>query len=298
MTEFIPAEKGVPIREASTANLMIDSIDRLNADGTPKGNESSSDFIISKNNNIMTGYFTRIAITEIYMDWCMDNISANTTNNTITFLIPTFNAGNPFTITLPDGQYTVQLALDTIVSIANLVIAGAGLAFSIVNSTTVPGVKALKLLSGATPTNYRILPTNLQAQLNLLANSLGAEYPINCPKLLNYTYLDFTSTNLTYNQELQDQTTNLITRNVLYRWYFAWDAAAPVDSYGYPIFQGYQKFITRRYLSFPKQIRWSPNQPIGQLQFQVYTSTGQILTGNGGSDGEMEWAITCLISEV
>lgn len=296
MTEFIPAEKGVPIREASTANLLIDSIDRLNADGTPKGNETSADFIINKNNSILNGYFTRIAITEVYLDWCIDNISETTDNNVLTFTIPTYNSGNPFSITLPNGQYTVAQCLDTAVDLLNTDLSGTGFVFSLVNLN--PGIKGLNLKSGGVDLDYRINSTNLQAQLNLLANDLGNDYPINCPKLLPYTYLDFTSTNLTYNQELQDQTTNLITRNVLYRWYFAWDNPAPVDAYGYPIFQGYQKFITRRYLSFPKQIRWSANQPIGQLQFQVYTSQGTLLEGSGGMAGEFEWAITCLISEV
>lgn len=297
MTEFIPAEKGVPIREASTANLLIDSIDRLRADGTPKGNETSSDFIISKNNSIMNGFFTRIAITEIYMDWCIDNISAITGNNKLSITIPGFNAGNPVVITLPDGQYTVKLCLDTIVSLLNTAVGGTRV-FAIVDSSTVPGVKALQLKNSGVLANFTVNANMLQSELNLLAGTLGSEYPINCPKLLPYTYLDFTSSNLTYNQELQDQTTNLITRNVLYRWYFAWDTPAPLDAYGYPIFQGYNKFITRRYLAFPKQIRWSANQPIGQLQFQVYTSEGTLLTGNGQEAGEFEWAITCLISEV
>ena len=128
---------------------------------------------------------------------------------------------------------------------------------------------------------------------------VGNDFPINCPKLLPYTYIDFVSNSLTYNQALKDATTNAVSNNVLYRWYFANDNVPQVlDAYGYPIYQGYQRFIARRALPYPKQIRWVSNQPIGQIQFQVYSSQGTVLSSAEVAGGEFEWAMTLLVSEV
>jgi len=292
--EFIPSEKAVPIREASTANLLIDSIDRLNPDGSEKNGESSANFTIQLNQSIMNGYFTRLAVSEVVLDWCVDNISAGAGNNTFNVRV----ASTTYGAQLPDGQYTVQQALDQLVlSLATG--SPGGYVWTIVNSGTVPGNKALHLAVSGTPTNFTILTGNLQTELNLQANVSGNDFPMNCPLILPYTYIDFVSNSLTYNQALKDATTNRISRNVLYRWYFANDnVPQTLDSYGYPIFQGYQRFVIRRVLPFPKQIRWTSNQPIGQLQFQVYSSQGTVITAAEVAGGEMEWAMTLLVSEV
>jgi hypothetical protein len=294
--EFIPAEKAVPVREPSTANLLIDSTDRFvgGVVGVEKAGESSANFTITLNQNIMTGYFTRLAVSEIYLDWCVDNISAGSSNNTFKVKI----GATTYTATLLDGQYTVKQALDALVIQLNAVVP-TGTVFSLVDSTNVPGAKSLKLLVSGTPTNFTILVTNLQTELNFQANSAGNEFPCNCPKILPITYLDFVSNSLTYNQALKDATSNNVSRNVLYRWYFANDnVPQTLDAYGYPIYQGYQRFIIRRALPFPKQIRWTPNQPIGQLQFQVYTSQGVVFPAAQYAGGEFEYAMTLLVSEV
>jgi hypothetical protein len=69
-----------------------------------------------------------------------------------------------------------------------------------------------------------------------------------------------------------------------------------LDSLGYPIYQGYKRFIQRRPIAFPKQIKWDNNIPIGQLSFQVLDDNGRILSPDV-VQGEMEWQMTCLVSE-
>jgi hypothetical protein len=136
--------------------------------------------------------------------------------------------------------------------------------------------------------------------LNFLADTSGNNFPVNNPKLLPYTYLDFACDNLTYCQNVKDQTTNYTVRNLLYRWNFAFDnSPITYDAYGYPILQGYQAFVARRELATPKQIRWEPNLPIGQLSFQVFTSQAKLYEPNG-PDGEnyMEYALSIQVSEV
>jgi hypothetical protein len=81
----------------------------------------------------------------------------------------------------------------------------------------------------------------------------------------------------------------------------AWDGPAPLDGYGYPIYMGQQPFISRRSIAFPKQIRWSANQPIGQMSFQVLDDNGQIanpyVSSITNEAQELEWAMTLLVSE-
>lgn len=272
---------GTTIRQPSTANLMISSLDRTSG--------KSTDFSISKQQNILSGYFTRFGVVEISLDWCVPNISEYLQNRTLVVEIGT----NPaFTVNVPQGHYTVQTLLDALVIVLNTNTYGA--VFSIT------GPNNLKSLTSTV--NFNILPGALQSALNLATDEEALGFPVFCPNLCPYPYIEFTCSNLTYQQGLKDATTAPNTRDVLYRWVFGWDECSPYDSYGYAINQSYLPFITRRYLSYPKQIKWDSQQPIGQLQFEVYDSNGYIVQvadpiAAGGSEGELEFYMTLLVSE-
>jgi hypothetical protein len=99
---------------------------------------------------------------------------------------------------------------------------------------------------------------------------------------------------------VKDATTSpFVSIDVIYRWVFANDEADPtaVDTYGYPILQGYTPFKSRRYLAFPKQVRWDPLLPIGNLQFQTYTDQEKILIYNSPNE-TFEFKMLMLLSEV
>lgn len=275
-------DRGVTIRQPSTANLLIDSIDR-------PPTEQSADFTINKNYSILNGFFTRLAVVEVVLDWCIDNVSNVTANNVFEISI----AGTPTVVTFEDGSYTVATLLDKLVVLLNA--ASLGQTFSIIPSGGAGGyIGYASLHSTGT---FTILQSNLQNELNMPINEPGVTFAIQCPVLLPYTYLDFVSSDITYNQSLKDTTTNTFETNVLYRWYFAWDVPAPVDTYGYPIYQGYERFIARRSIAYPKQVRWENNIPIGQISFQVYSSQGTILLPSQTANGELEWKMTLLVSE-
>lgn len=276
--DFVPSQQATPIRNPSTANLLIDSIDR--PDGQP-----SSNFTISLNQNILTGFFTRLAMAEVVLDWCVPNISAEGELNTLSITIGT----NTQTITVPDGHYTVAKLLPVLVSLLNAAFTTAG-TFSVGGGTN--GDATLVCTNA-----YGVNPSKLATALGLvpmITSPTSTQFLIDCPNLLPYSYIDIVCNNLTYCQDLKDATTSKNSRDVIYRWYFAWDGPAPVDASGYQIFQGYQPFNSRRYLSFPKQIKWDNIQPIGQLAFQVYTSADNILDVG---TGEMEFRMTLLVSE-
>ena len=120
-------EKVVVIRQPSTANLMIDSNDR---DSTLY--PYAGDFSIQRNYSILNGFFTRLGVTEVVLDWGLPNISTLSNNTTFTVTI-TGAPANPYTVTLLQGMYTVAQVLDSIVSRLNS--AQATGVFSINSST-------------------------------------------------------------------------------------------------------------------------------------------------------------------
>ena len=286
-------DKAATVRPPSTANFVLDSLDRLQY----AGSGPSTNFSINKNASLFNGYFTRIALNEIVLDWCVQNISSGwePANNTFSVTLTAVT----HVVTLPNGHYTVAEALDMIVALLNDAGAFGPNTFRIEDSfgnaygANSFGEAFLATTGGA---NFSINQTLLAEQLDFQIGGTANAYPSNCPKLLPIYYLDFVSPQLTYNQELKDNSTSSIVRDVLYRWVFAYDnGPIPTDKYGYPILQGYKPFVSRRYLNFPKQILWNPNQPIGQLTFQIYSSFGELfdLTGLG----LLEYQMTMLVSE-
>jgi hypothetical protein len=318
--EFIPSEKAMPIRNPATANLLIDSRDRQSfgdaAFAVARPDQTSANFTINKTNSIMNGYFTRIAPTEVNLDWCVDNINQYWDNALLRFLPSTLTGAGVSTITvgLPNGQYNVAQTLQqTISSFNSSATASTGsltLSTIGVGGTFRGGEVSLQMFSTATVIPYQVVPDNLAIQLDLQGTagsnvSSPSQTAIGCPKLLPTSFIDFASQNLTYNQNLKDATTSMTTNDILFRWYLSDTVPNSNDVFGYPIYQGYKRFIQRREVTFPKQINWKANQPIGQLSFQVLDDQGRVLPssliGSGTTTAnlsELEWQMTCLVSEV
>ena len=308
MSLFQGPEKGVPIRQASTANLMLDSQDRFGN----SGQTTAGDFTIQKKNSILNGYFTRIATTEVVLEWGLPNVY-----DTSGGLFPSGFGDAPVSVdisgvgvvstTVLAGSYTVANALNALVVSLNLVSSPA--VFSIVTST--PGAVVL-----SSTVAYRFpnaAPNSFSYSLiNRLGFSLGPTYvttktlrpytmegTVGYADLRIYKYLDFVSSQLTYNQELKDSSTNTDVRDTLCRWYMSVDNIPNNrDTYGFPIYLEYTPFSISKLYPFPKQIKWDPTMPVGQLQFQVYATTydtneTQLLDVN-----RYEWRMTLQVSEV
>jgi hypothetical protein len=277
MTDFIPSESGTPIRYPSTANLMIDSTDR------PAVNTSPWDFQLTKKQSILNGFFTRVGTTEVVLNWVEPNI---VTGDNDTFTVVKTAGAVSYTVTVPEGTYTVAQLLDTLVTLLNA--AGTGITWSIT------GVAGNCGLSGTAA--FTIPATTLSDQLNITdATSSTKSFITPSPDIRRYPFIDFVSSQLTYNQALKDSSTSPGQPQVLCRWYMAWDEQPLIDAYGFPILMGYTPFCARRTFNPPKQIRWSPNQPIGNLAFQVYDNLGLILSNQGQLSN---WLMTLQVSEV
>ena len=123
--------------------------------------------------------------------------------------------------------------------------------------------------------------------------------------LLSTPFVDIVCDQLTINQSLNDSDTGDISRTMLCRLYLTPDAFT-----GNMANLGSNPILIHRCFPFPKQIRWSANQPIGNLRFQIYDSQGYILTTFEGLSGSMtnppsfydsdmgDWSMTLLVSEV
>jgi hypothetical protein len=310
MVDYVPIEKGVTIRQPSTANLMISSMDRQDVINgapvlTPIGNPTYTlypspwDFQITKTNSIMNGYFTRVATTEVVLEWFVPNISPNLKNRDFTVVI----AGTSYTVTIAIGFYTVAQALDQIVGALNAKSGISGVyTFSIANGYNASNISrvALKCVTVASVAqNFTITETVLSDLLDFAPSGVAASLQsIFAPDLRPYRYIDFTSSQLTYAQDLKDGSTNTQDRNVLCRWYFDFDNFTATDTYGFPILMGYQPFTLRRIFNPPKQIRWEPNLPIGNLSFQVVDEYGQVIVSQANQRLDSQWLMTLQVSEV
>lgn len=270
MVDYVPSEKATPIRMPSTANLMIDSQDRIRPTFVDSGN-----FRITKKQAILNGFFTRIATTEVVVEWQIPNITSVYENESFEVDV----SGTSYFATLPDGFYTVAQALDTIVALLN--IAQNTYTFSVVNTGPFPVIKCVVTVGGADQ-DYTIQDTPLAGQLGFEQDVSGNFFipgrggPVD---LRWWRYIDFVSPELTYTQDVKDAATNDDEKNVLCRFYLTYDSPPQNDKYGFPILFGYQAAPLRRIYSPPKQIKWEPNLPVGNLSFQVY--------GNGGGSYDL-----------
>lgn len=289
----------VTIRPPSTANLMVDSADRTQG-STPWN------FQINKKESILNGFFTRIATTEVVLEWCYENI--NTSNN-VTFIDISGTGANTYRnanyqLQISFGVYNVAEVLAQIVYELNQDTATTGATFTLVPASQNPEGFTKIDCSGAVfnmwPANPA-LDTALSQALDFIdwtdspvSDGLEPYTTLGCPDIRPYRYLDFVSPDLTYAQYLKDSSTATASRDILCRWYFAEDTQESYDSCGFPILMGYARFCRRRTFNPPKQIRWDSNLPIGPLRFEVYDQDGNMLMWG---DQDTNWLMTLQVSE-
>jgi hypothetical protein len=255
---------------------MVDSADRnVSIDPSP------FDFQITKTNSIMNGFFNRIGTTEVVLEW--EEPNGAYINN----VSGTFNGTSSFTVSFEDTFYNVSTALDYLCTEINSQVSGGSV--SVGSSPVGPA------LVGTQNFSFSNTPGVQQLGITLPTSSVP-EHPILSPDIRPFRYLDFTSQQLTYNQDLKDNTTSPLSRDVLCRWYMAWDNPPSYDELGFPILQGYTQFVERRLFNPPKQIKWSPDQPLGNISFQVY-GNGEYTPITPVTLANSQFLMTCQLSE-
>lgn len=304
MSQDFGTRPSITFRPSATANLMIDSANRTSG-------SSPWDFQISKRESIMNGFFNRIATTEVVLEWCYDNINSN---NALFIDISGVGANtyvnHNYQIQIQQGTYTVAGVLQQIVQELNSATGTTGATFTLVPNNPLYGTTTIDC-SGAVfnmwPQNP-VLVQRLQQQLGfydytdlipLGGSGFNSFTFLQCPDIRPFRYIDFTCSDITYAQYLKDSSTATQPRDVLCRWYFAEDGQENLDSCGFPILQGYTRFVRRRIFNPPKYIRWDNNLPIGNLRFEVYSDSGVLiptLSGYSVSD-DANWLMTLQVSE-
>jgi hypothetical protein len=321
-------DKAVTTRPSSSANFYVDSLDK-----DPLTGQGSGDFTINKRQALFNGFFNRIAVTEVLMDWGIPNVADVWENNTITVV----NTGTAVTIgpvTIANGFYTAVQALQAVATAVNAAATAASDPLRLTVSFNGLDVLISSTGAGTSPFYFDwtsgVNPPYALARQLFPSTQLGAaaantKFVMSSPRVLGTTYVDIVSPQLTYNQDLKDATTDLNSRDVLYRWYFADDnvpqprelmpivypAVSPAPAVTIltqtlvPVIQGYAPFVIRRALPVPKQIRWEHTQPVGQVAFQVYDDRGRLIdtslfarnatTGDGGAN--FQFQLSLLLSE-
>jgi hypothetical protein len=332
----IAEEKGVDIRFPSTANLMIDSVDRTSG--------NSNAFLINPRQQLIPGHFTRAAVQEVVMTWGIPNVGTITGNNAIVIESPTtvdtysvdisgavsegetpipdyydtinlsegesgtrnpiilvnglptviipanlplldpegapidINGapliGEVLTVNLGNRFRTVASAMTSMALVATTLSTGGKVTYTITASSSFNCIMSANYTTGGASALFSYTASALATQLGLLplpATSTTFVYPSN-PFLMPWRYVDMICDQLTYCQDVKDSTTNANQKDVLHRWYFAWDDSPNYDAYGFPILQGYTSFSQRRCIAFPKQIKWDPIQTVSNLKFESFAS--------------------------
>jgi len=261
------------IRPPSTANLMIDSADRNQTQYTNPFN-----FQIQKPQALLNGYFTRIGVSEVVMEWCEPNIPESSF---------TIDCSGTHVIDLSGGFYTVSGLLNTIKDKVN---------------AAVPSALSL---SGDAYTPIFILATQpIEFDTSYVTSALGiatgqqqTRYEITCPDLRLYRYIDIVCEDLTSVQRVKDSATTPYPHDVLTRWYCSEDGEETYDELGFPILMGYKQYSRRRLFNPPKQIRWEQNLPVGNLRFVAYGRTVGNLYVSVETGSDTNWEMTLQLSE-
>ena len=326
--------RGVEIRNPSTASFNVDSTDR-NLGLYP----SATSFAITPSNSLIDGRFTRFGLSEVELNWNFPNVSRYCIGSLFTgtrYRPPvegvSDEAYDPLLVQLPDGYYTMKSALDTLVIALNTELGSTVFAVVQLNPQTIlttsvnfPIVGTWALGTVDTSTFVIFVPPSVVADTGNPSNRclasmmgfrpapastlvLGSYYQywsVMDPLLLSVPYIDFISPQISSQSSVKDVSTSPASQiDNVYRWNLAWDTPPLYDSYGFPIYQGYTPFKSRRYLAFPKQIKWDPIIPFGQVSFVVsgpgYPFNSQTSYSNYALQspyGSLEFQMNFLVTE-
>ncbi len=323
--EMMGANAGQTIRQPSTALLTIDSEDRYQSWAAKRNaiygsyNYSPYDFTITKNESLMNGFFTRLAVTEIVFPWNIPNINTQTNKMLITYgAIPTTAM-----IFVPQSFYTpTQLAT----ALQGIIV---GLDPTLVGTTVTYGASNEPVFEFTFPVATKLSPMPYQPDNTLpfyypyrntkqLFDMLGLNTvvpaaPTLLPLIGDSTfcqatrYVDVVCSVLTYNQSLKDTTSQPVSRDSLCRVYLGTlnsNMSVPAGDADFAP-PGTTPGIVYVNYSTPKQIQWIPNQPVPSgLRFQIFDDEGTALDDIVGPSiytnpwiGDINWSMTLLISE-
>lgn len=328
---YAPQEEGTTIRNPSSSLFCVSSADRFQ-NINEKRNYSISPyrFTINKNESLLNGFVSRLALTEVRFNWNLPNVFSSAGTNKIQI-----TSGNQTSVlTLPTGFYTPKTLGIYLNTTWNNTYPNNKLNLSYLSDQ---GYYVLQDVSGQ---NIAIAPdpgntSNYKQLYDIMNWAPGSQTVNTTPKNsgivnLRWTdYIDIVCTQLTYNQDLKDTTTQPSAQDMLCRIYLdesvpsdasymtdftvsqEWDIDPPPpiptqnqyrnDQPGYGgKNNGCRPCVIYRQFVTPKYIKWSRIAPIGQVQFEVYDDQGRCLADFVPLNllvTQNDWNITMLASE-
>ncbi len=324
---------GTPIRMPATAVLTVDTADRLkfDANGYAIAPSAVNNLYINTQQTLVQGYFTRLALTELNMNWNIPNVNAR--NNTLTLrLFDGLGGSTDLTTDVPaDGFYDpVALATTLTSSLATdiaLLPAPYPARYPAITVTYNQIACAFQIQNSIAGNNFLIVPKNIGASDDL-TNMMGfgaipssatpASTWIGGFATMQYTpYFDIISRQLTKKQNVNDNSTSTNTgRNLLARIYLTPEGITqvplidPVLAPPYTTLEasmiGCRPFTLHREFQIPKQIFWDTKEFLNVVDLSLTDYKGNILyespTEQAGNTislgtGNANWQLTFQITE-
>jgi hypothetical protein len=286
------AERGraVDIRQPSSALLTINSADRYKPTNsrwnTPDLSgvilSSPYDFVIPLQQNIMSGFFTRIALTSLQLPFTVPSICGKTHG-----IFIWFQPGGSGAVT----RYLVQVSLNTFggyKDLAALLTALQSRVRAVTGSTTftwaVNGTNGALASSANTDKFYFTRWDNPDVPgaatyfelLNIQANHILSTTQFSYPEIIPTQYLDIVCDQLTQAQTLKDASTGGSGKTLLKRIYLFGDNTTTLLTAPTAFFTG--PVVIQKSYAVPKYISWNSEQNIGALRIQVLDDRGVVLT--------------------
>jgi hypothetical protein len=290
-------------RPSANAYMCINSADRLdpNASATQNNFQRYNDFVITKNQNLLQGAFTRIQLTDIRFPFSIPNI--NPRNNQVYVLANSTDIADVVLVTIPEGFYTgtglaskLQSEIISAVTTANPP-GSTGIGNLLVTYNTGSlGEFKFEMTAGTGPYSFALyayadniadLNESVWISTNQLLKTIGVDYfngsldlyttPLigGTASMLYTDYIDITSQQLTNYQRVKDNsTTNTVPRQAIIERLFINNEVSQTTPQNIP---GTFPFIIYRQIKNPKSIRWSGEHSIGQIDIQLYDMFGEPL---------------------
>lgn len=310
-------ERGKPIRMPAYAQLNINSVDRYASATQPVSQYAlfqqgaslvkANNFNISLQRPLLSGYFTRLTVSQAQLQWSVPTIVANVNDEMILFDISNNIA---YEITLSPGFYNgSQLAAQ----IQTQVVAQAGASWSAFTCTYSTLKYGFVMASNVAGLNFRLItssqipgppvPQNTSV-LNLYSmigvtytnTSLSTSTQFLGPSRFVYTsYIDIISTKLTQYMRVKDsETAYNADTSVLCRIFTTpLNQIVRGDASGNLI--GSTPFTLTWDPNMPKHIKWDPSQYVYDFDIQVKDEFGNLVPWSSGNP--FEFQLTLLASE-
>jgi hypothetical protein len=302
MSSGSPQETGTPIRYPSAALLCVNSADAEvfnRTSGERTDNNFPSKVYINNNRPLMFGYMTRVALTEVNMEWDTPNVNPN--NNTITISVFNLTTSDVSTLRskLDIGWYKpteLATALEARLNAdwATFLNAGAG---ETPWSVSVDPKTLYITISALTPSapgdfddfsfyivpctarnlpGFPAIPLDLTNMLGLTPSQAVADYWTSITggyASYQYTpYVDIVSNSLTSNQNVTDgDTTKQVVTSKLTRLYLSNQELVNRTEDN---IIGCRPFVFRREFQYPKQIQWNSTENIDVIDISVLDFQG------------------------